>query len=770
MSEFNPYVEWLGLAADLVEPNHYQILGLADFEGDTAKITIAADKAMSRVRGFRPGPNAKAWSKLLDELLLAKSHLLDAERKEGYDAELRETASAPKPAAASPSVAAPAVKEAPAWDPRFPPGMGPNTSKSQAAPAAPQMPTPTPAPAPLAAAPAPMPAAAWPTSMMHPQPHAAPAMPAMPMAAQPMMATQPQMAQPAYPPQAGYGQQPAPMAQPVYGNPHGNPPMAGFQPTGYPQPQYGQPAAYAPQGYAPQYGMPGYPMQGPQQPLPYGAPQYPPASYGMPSAPPPPPPVSDQSQPLDGLFGPVKRKPSPIDQLGLGAADPQPSYGPTAHSSFGMGSPGMAPGMTPGAMLNPMAPLAMPGADPMAPVAFPGSSPEEKQPRVIGFAAGQPATGEIPRGKAVSPASAAPGMPLANVTLSSPSPGASVSPLRAEAPPKAQDPTLIIICGAAGLLVVGALVFALANSKEEPEIARNPNPHPPAVVAPPVDKTKPALPKTPEPPIKPKVDLPKPVEPKPAEPKPKPEEMSNEPKPLEIMPAEPKPEMKPEPKPEKPIEFKPPNKNDPKPEMTPLPMPLKPAEPPPEMKLTSAEAKSFSLAMNKARQAMKERNFSEADAQLELAKPLAKGKEHFLVFERLHLMGEYVKQFDKEIKALFADDAFTTGAELTLGASTRVIVVEKTKDKLTIRLNASNKTYTPSNLPDGLAMALVDVRLPPNDKITKVIKGAWLATSKADTTENQDKAKALLMEAAQDGLFEISDLPLVMTDKYDFKE
>src|SRR5687768_5549825 len=129
---FNPYVEWLGLSAQLREPNHYQLLNLGEFEADVARITFAADKAMSRVRSFRPGPNAKAWSKLLDELLLAKAHLTDPERKIEYDAELRELGSS-SPRASS-GVADTGARHEPAartgHDPRFPPGMGPNEGRS----------------------------------------------------------------------------------------------------------------------------------------------------------------------------------------------------------------------------------------------------------------------------------------------------------------------------------------------------------------------------------------------------------------------------------------------------------------------------------------------------------------------------------------------------------------------------------------------------------------------------------------------------------------
>src|SRR5690348_2642227 len=167
MADFNPYSEWLGLSSELVDPNHYQLLGLVDFEADAGRIAIAADKAMSRVRGFRPGANARAWSKLLDELLLAKGRLLDPERKSEYDAELRESGNTSPRDTPPPILPAALASALPAGapDPRFPPGMGPNTGRAaakdiqalpEAEPTRTQAPQPTYNPAPAYSAPAPV--------------------------------------------------------------------------------------------------------------------------------------------------------------------------------------------------------------------------------------------------------------------------------------------------------------------------------------------------------------------------------------------------------------------------------------------------------------------------------------------------------------------------------------------------------------------------------------------------------------------------------------
>jgi len=84
----NPIQEWLGLDVD--KPNHYQLLGLADFEKDIRKIEAAADRAMARVRSCRPGPHATLWAHLLDQLDDAKRRLIDPQQRAEYDCCLRD--------------------------------------------------------------------------------------------------------------------------------------------------------------------------------------------------------------------------------------------------------------------------------------------------------------------------------------------------------------------------------------------------------------------------------------------------------------------------------------------------------------------------------------------------------------------------------------------------------------------------------------------------------------------------------------------------------
>src|SRR5262245_12875456 len=131
--EFNPYGQWLGLA-DARSPSHYELLSLAAFEADPQKIAAAAERATTKVRSFRPGPHARAWSQLLDQIRDAKECLSDPARKTGYDDDLRRGQAnvtvAPQRASASPS---PAAVFAPVQSEFYPPGMAPPASVSQGA-------------------------------------------------------------------------------------------------------------------------------------------------------------------------------------------------------------------------------------------------------------------------------------------------------------------------------------------------------------------------------------------------------------------------------------------------------------------------------------------------------------------------------------------------------------------------------------------------------------------------------------------------------------
>lgn len=149
---FNPYREWLGLEGDLQTPSYYQLAGVDPLTEDRALLVAAIDKAVVRVRGFRPGRQAAAWARLLDELAEAKACFQDPARRAAYDAQLRRathaSAAPDSPADASAPHDAPALAVVNRTPDLYPPGMTPKSAPAQAPARAPvPAPAPTPAPA-----------------------------------------------------------------------------------------------------------------------------------------------------------------------------------------------------------------------------------------------------------------------------------------------------------------------------------------------------------------------------------------------------------------------------------------------------------------------------------------------------------------------------------------------------------------------------------------------------------------------------------------------
>ncbi len=103
--DFNPYHKWLGIPAEACPPNHYRLLGLELFEDDPEVIATAADRQMAHVKSFSTGSFARASQELLNQLSQARICLLNEQRKQLYDSELRErTASSVSPVVTPPEI------------------------------------------------------------------------------------------------------------------------------------------------------------------------------------------------------------------------------------------------------------------------------------------------------------------------------------------------------------------------------------------------------------------------------------------------------------------------------------------------------------------------------------------------------------------------------------------------------------------------------------------------------------------------------------------
>jgi len=639
---FNAYHEWLGLPSDATSPTYYQILGLAELESDAGKIAQAGDRALTRVRGFRPGQHAKEWSRLLDEINAAKSCLLDAVVKKEYDRCLKNGKSAGSEAAGQRKAAVEETprERAPLDADRFPPGMVPRAS-------------------------APATADVKPAVQLQPAAPTAAVDQLLPPAAVDHLLP------------VGAVMNPTPVAQPVWQQP--------------PYSSYGQPPQ--PAGYAPM-----------ALPVGYASPAGPAALLAMP--------VGPTAMPVPG----------PDPMLPLSAPIVPPQY--PAH--------------------------AQPYAAPSYP-AQPYSAP-------VGYT---PAAGYQSAGfQSPSAAPIGPAVPLAPLSEAKPGAGASVvTNMLARRRQQAQRNALVAAIAGCALLIVGVAGYANRDAllgKADTTVAQLPTA--PGSVDTSGDAPQ-HVPRTVEGTLPKNSDKKPKSEPKP-EPTPEPAPPMPEAKPESTPPPmpEPKPESTPEPKPE--------SKPEPKPEPKPQPAPPMP-EPMPVPMPTKAELAALGKALAAGKAALTKYDFAVADEQIAAADALAKLPEHKEMVARLKEVASYVKQFRNAVNE--ALKALQPGAEIKVGTSTMVVVVQITPERMTIRRAGGNVTYPLNELPAGLTMALAESWLNANDPVNRVIKGSYFAVAEGDLDSHREKAKKYWDEAIAAGT-DVKHLLPFLTDKYDLEK
>ncbi|QDU95162.1 formylglycine-generating enzyme family protein [Lignipirellula cremea] len=108
-SGFNPYHKWLGISPEQQPPNHYQLLGIPQFESDGDVISNGADQRMAHLRSFQNGKQAAHCQRLLNEVSAARVCLLRDDQKAAYDAQLRAKESAAAAKQTAPPAAFPVV-------------------------------------------------------------------------------------------------------------------------------------------------------------------------------------------------------------------------------------------------------------------------------------------------------------------------------------------------------------------------------------------------------------------------------------------------------------------------------------------------------------------------------------------------------------------------------------------------------------------------------------------------------------------------------------
>ena len=105
MSQFNPYYQWFGIAAEIRAPDHYQLLGLTTREANLAEIETAFQERQAILEAFEEGPHQEAAVRLMEETNEAFDTLSDPVLKSRYDQELPQQHARHLPKKAKPTTA-----------------------------------------------------------------------------------------------------------------------------------------------------------------------------------------------------------------------------------------------------------------------------------------------------------------------------------------------------------------------------------------------------------------------------------------------------------------------------------------------------------------------------------------------------------------------------------------------------------------------------------------------------------------------------------------
>jgi len=175
----------------------------------------------------------------------------------------------------------------------------------------------------------------------------------------------------------------------------------------------------------------------------------------------------------------------------------------------------------------------------------------------------------------------------------------------------------------------------------------------------------------------------------------------------------------------------------------------KPAKPKPPV-VDPVKAARLSRLLADVRQKLAERNQDEASRLLADAKALAATPDQTERVDRLGTLVKYVGEFwgavGDALGGLKATDEIDVG-------STKVVVVESSKQSLTIHMGSGNKHFNLKELPSGLAVALANRWLDPNKPENKIFIGSFYAVDpKFAEADGPEQAKRLWSEAAAAGV------------------
>ena len=89
MAKFDPYYKWFAIKPDQQPPNFYRLLGVELFESDADVIDTASDQRMTFLQSCANGEHAALSQRMMNEVSTARVTLLNNQKRQAYDKQLR---------------------------------------------------------------------------------------------------------------------------------------------------------------------------------------------------------------------------------------------------------------------------------------------------------------------------------------------------------------------------------------------------------------------------------------------------------------------------------------------------------------------------------------------------------------------------------------------------------------------------------------------------------------------------------------------------------
>ncbi len=181
--------------------------------------------------------------------------------------------------------------------------------------------------------------------------------------------------------------------------------------------------------------------------------------------------------------------------------------------------------------------------------------------------------------------------------------------------------------------------------------------------------------------------------------------------------------------------------------------------------LSASEREQWSSAMLAARKSIGLQQYVQATQQLEEARSLAKTSQQTEQLARLTRVRELAQEFSEALQR--AVSGMGAGETFIVGKSTDASFVDASPERLTLRIEGKNQSWTMTELPIGIAFAIVDMAMDREHPRSLAAKAAFTLVHPASQGKELalNRAQQMMAEAIDAGVV-TQDMAQVFSDDY----